>query len=169
MARGFPPAIEDLARKRQLGMPEQLYTPLGLVVFLWGLLVILVLLDLFGALAFLVSLFTTQGHINPWSTLVLVVLGLGVTYLCFYGIRHVRSRHPYYCRCTEGFLELSPGDPPKVIHALRWEDVTSTRRPGPHAGDYSIRTRHGKDIRIRDSGLWDYCNEQVYNRTGNLS
>lgn len=170
MARGFHPAITELARKRRLGTPEQLYTRSDSVLFLWGLVVILALLDLSGGLAFLAALFTNQRQINPGTVVVLELIGLGLLVLCIYGIRHARTL-PYYCRCTEGFLELTRSNPPKVIQALRWDDVTSTRKVSGSRTptQYYIRTRHGKEIQIRDGGIWDYCNQQVYLRTGNFS
>ena len=169
MARTFHSAIEELARKRRLGTPEQLYTHSGSVLLLWCFVAILALLDLLGNLAFFAALYTHQ-RLNAGGVVVLEVLGLGLIALCLYSIRYVRSL-PHYCRCTEGFLELTPGDPPKVIHALRWDDVTSTRKVSGSRTptEYYIRTRQGKEIQIRDGGIWDYCNEQVYLRTGNFS
>lgn len=34
---------------------------------------------------------------------------------------------------------------------------------------YYVSTRHGKEIRIWHSGIWDYCDWQVSTREGNLS
>src|SRR5262249_33485734 len=90
---------------------------------------------------------------------------------------------PYYCRCTSGFLVLKRGDPPKLLHAVRWDDVTGTRRVSTVGGGilttrykYYVSTRHGKEIRIvtngngdRSTDIWYYCDEQVSKRARNCS
>lgn len=171
-ARGFPPAIEKLAHKHRLGTPEHLYTHSGSVRLLFGFPAFWVLFDLL----FSIALLSNSGRLKE-DLLFFEVILLGITALCFSAFWYVRS-FPDYCRCTEGFLALKRGNPPKLLDAVRWDDVTSTRRVPLGRGQYTyyVRTRPGKEIQIRRSGIWDrstdiwdHCNQHVHTRKGNSS
>lgn len=126
MAQTIHPAIKKLAHKHRLGTPEQLYTHVVAIRLLFGLLAVFALLAIF----FNLTLLTNTGNLRDPAykdpvgfevlllfLIAIIIWGIVYTYLL-----------PYYCRCTEGFLELKRGDSPKLIRAMHWDDVTSTRR-----------------------------------------
>jgi hypothetical protein len=164
MAQTFPPAIKALAHQHRLGTPVQIYTHVGSVRLLFWFLAFWVLVDLLFNIDLLTYAGTSKGP--PVS---LDVPFLVITALLIWGFVYVRS-FPDYCRCTEGFLAFKRGNPPKLVHPVRWDDVTSTRSVSIGRGQYTyyVSTRQGKEIQIRWSGVWDrsrdiwyYCDEQL--------
>jgi len=126
MAQTFHPAIKKLARTHRLGTPEQLYTRhLVSLRLLFGISACFALFDIFYSILTLQSNANTSTVRGDPVGLVVVMQFFLAVLICFMGSGYFQ---PYYCRCTEGFLVLKRGDPPKLLHAVRWDDVTSTRR-----------------------------------------
>lgn len=154
MAQRFPPGITALAHKHRLGTPLKRYTQLGMVLLFSALLVIFVVVYI----SLTLNLLTHPPHLKLAQVVFSQVLSLGLIGFCIYFIRNQYSTYSYLC--TEGFLELKRGNPPTVKHALRWDEVRSTRRSGNVA--YYVTDEQGQEFRINSYAIWDCCNKNLF-------
>lgn len=153
MSQTFPPGITALAHKHRLGTPLECYTQLGIILLSSALLVIFVVSDIL----YILALLTHPSHFNPAQDVLWQALELGLVGYCIYYIWSQYST--YFYLCTEGFLELKRGNPPTVKHALRWDEVRSTRRS--RRAYYFVTDKQGQEFRINSRAIWNRCNQQA--------
>ena len=152
MTQELLPGISALAHEHRVGTPIKRYDYSVLVVVAWVLIGIFLLSEIL----YLLAVLSHPGHFTPAQVINsqgpdLILFGVGIFSLW-------RLRASYFYLCSAGFLELKRGKALTVKHALRWDDVRSTRRT---LRGYYITNKQGVEIRISNKAIWDRCNQQA--------